>query len=41
MNRRFDAIVIGAGRADPSLAGRLTGAGMSVAVIERKTFGGT
>jgi pyruvate/2-oxoglutarate dehydrogenase complex dihydrolipoamide dehydrogenase (E3) component len=41
MNRRFDAIVIGAGQAGPSLAGRLTGAGMSVAVIERKLFGGT
>jgi pyruvate/2-oxoglutarate dehydrogenase complex dihydrolipoamide dehydrogenase (E3) component len=41
MNRRFDAIIIGAGQAGPSLAGRLTGAGMSVAVIERKLFGGT
>jgi pyruvate/2-oxoglutarate dehydrogenase complex dihydrolipoamide dehydrogenase (E3) component len=37
----FDAIVIGAGQAGPALAGRLTGAGMSVAVIERKFFGGT
>jgi pyruvate/2-oxoglutarate dehydrogenase complex dihydrolipoamide dehydrogenase (E3) component len=37
----FDAIVIGAGQAGPPLAGRLTAAGMSVAVIERKLFGGT
>lgn len=39
--RRFDAIIIGAGQAGPSLAGRLTAAGQSVAVIERKDFGGT
>ena len=39
--KTFDAIVIGAGQAGPPLAGRLTGAGMSVAVIERKLFGGT
>lgn len=38
---RFDAIIIGAGQAGPSLAGRLTGAGMKVALIERKLFGGT
>ena len=38
---RFDAIVIGAGQAGPPLAGRLTAAGLSVAVIERKLFGGT
>ena len=31
----FDAIIIGAGQAGPSLAGRLTGACMTVAVIER------
>jgi len=37
----FDAIVIGAGQAGPSLAGRLTTAGMKVALIERKLFGGT
>ena len=37
----FDAIVIGAGQAGPSLAGRLSGAGMKVALIERKLFGGT
>jgi pyruvate/2-oxoglutarate dehydrogenase complex dihydrolipoamide dehydrogenase (E3) component len=37
----LDAIIIGAGQAGPSLAGRLTGAGMTVAVVERKLFGGT
>ena len=41
MSRRFDAIVIGAGQAGPSLAVRLAGAGMSVAMIERNLFGGT
>src|SRR5436309_14855473 len=41
MTRRFDAIIIGTGQAGPPLAGRLTGAGMSVAIIERKLFGGT
>ncbi|MBR0650155.1 FAD-containing oxidoreductase [Roseomonas terrae] len=41
MSRAFDAIVIGAGQAGPPLAGRLTGAGMRVAIIERKFFGGT
>lgn len=38
---RFDAIIIGAGQAGPSLAGRLTSAGMAVAIIERHLFGGT
>jgi pyruvate/2-oxoglutarate dehydrogenase complex dihydrolipoamide dehydrogenase (E3) component len=38
---RFDSIVIGAGQAGPSLAGRLTGAGMTTAFVERKLFGGT
>ncbi len=37
----YDAIIIGAGQAGPSLAGKLTGAGMTVAFIERKLFGGT
>lgn len=37
----FDAIVIGAGQAGPSLANRLTAAGMKVAMIERHLFGGT
>jgi pyruvate/2-oxoglutarate dehydrogenase complex dihydrolipoamide dehydrogenase (E3) component len=41
MTTRFDAIVIGAGQAGPSLAGRLAAAGMRVAVVERKFFGGT
>jgi pyruvate/2-oxoglutarate dehydrogenase complex dihydrolipoamide dehydrogenase (E3) component len=39
--KKFDAIIIGAGQAGPSLAGKLTGAGMTVAFIERKLFGGT
>src|SRR3954468_9606282 len=41
MTQVFDAIVIGAGQAGPPLAGRLTSAGMKVALIERKFFGGT
>ena len=41
MTRTFDAIIIGAGQAGPSLAGRLSGAGMSVALIERGLIGGT
>ncbi|HVJ54700.1 MAG TPA: FAD-containing oxidoreductase [Aliidongia sp.] len=41
MTKKFDAVIIGAGQAGPSLAGRLTQAGMSVAMIERKLFGGT
>jgi pyruvate/2-oxoglutarate dehydrogenase complex dihydrolipoamide dehydrogenase (E3) component len=39
--KTFDAIVIGAGQAGPSLAGRLTKAGQTVAYVERKLFGGT
>lgn len=39
--RTFDAIILGAGQAGPSLAGRLTAAGMRVALVERKLFGGT
>ncbi len=39
--KNFDAIIIGAGQAGPSLAGKLTGAGLTVAFIERKLFGGT
>jgi pyruvate/2-oxoglutarate dehydrogenase complex dihydrolipoamide dehydrogenase (E3) component len=39
--RRFDAIIIGAGQAGPFLAGRLSAAGMRVALIERKYVGGT
>jgi pyruvate/2-oxoglutarate dehydrogenase complex dihydrolipoamide dehydrogenase (E3) component len=41
MPTHFDAIIIGAGQAGPSLAGRLTQAGRKVAIIERKLFGGT
>lgn len=39
--RKFDAIIIGCGQAGPSLAGRLSAAGMTVALIERKLVGGT
>ncbi len=41
MTRAFDAIVIGAGQAGPPLAGRLTAAGLTVALVERHFFGGT
>ncbi len=37
----YDAIIIGTGQAGPPLAGRLTAAGMKVAIIERGRFGGT
>ena len=37
----YDAIIIGTGQSGPSLAGRLAGAEMKVAVIERNLFGGT
>jgi pyruvate/2-oxoglutarate dehydrogenase complex dihydrolipoamide dehydrogenase (E3) component len=37
----YDAIIIGTGQSGPSLAARLTKAGMTVAVVERKLFGGT
>jgi pyruvate/2-oxoglutarate dehydrogenase complex dihydrolipoamide dehydrogenase (E3) component len=36
----YDAIVIGTGQAGPALAARLAGAGMKVAMLERKLFGG-
>jgi pyruvate/2-oxoglutarate dehydrogenase complex dihydrolipoamide dehydrogenase (E3) component len=39
--KEFDAIIIGTGQAGPSLAGRLAGSGMKVAIVERKFFGGT
>ena len=39
--RKFDAIIVGAGQAGPPLAARLTAAGMTVALIERKLVGGT
>ncbi len=41
MNRRFDAIVIGAGQAGPPMAGRIAASGKTVALIERKLIGGT
>src|ERR1700745_4387183 len=37
----FDAIIMGAAQAGPPLAGRLTAAGQTVAIIERKLIGGT
>ena len=39
--KAFDAIIIGTGQSGPSLAHRLAGAGMRVAIIERYRFGGT
>ena len=41
MTAHFDAIIVGAGQAGPSLAGRLTTAGQRVAIVERKLIGGT
>lgn len=41
MSEPFDAIVVGAGQAGPSLAARLAGQGQKVALIERKLLGGT
>jgi pyruvate/2-oxoglutarate dehydrogenase complex dihydrolipoamide dehydrogenase (E3) component len=41
MTTAYDAIIIGTGQAGPSLAKRLAAAGMKVAVVERKLFGGT
>jgi pyruvate/2-oxoglutarate dehydrogenase complex dihydrolipoamide dehydrogenase (E3) component len=41
MAQTFDAIIVGAGQAGPSLAGRLTAAGKTVALVERQLFGGT
>ena len=41
MPTQFDSIIIGAGQAGPSLAGRLTKSGRRIAIIERKLFGGT
>jgi pyruvate/2-oxoglutarate dehydrogenase complex dihydrolipoamide dehydrogenase (E3) component len=39
--KHFDSIIIGTGQAGPSLAARFSGAGRTVAVIERHKFGGT
>ncbi|MGH6745120.1 pyruvate/2-oxoglutarate dehydrogenase complex dihydrolipoamide dehydrogenase (E3) component [Novosphingobium sp. PhB55] len=41
MTEHFDTIIVGAGQAGPALAGRLTAAGMTVALIERRHVGGT
>ena len=41
MTTKYDAIVIGTGQSGPSLAARLAGEEMKVAIIERKLFGGT
>lgn len=41
MPNHFDAIIIGTGQAGPSLAARMTQAGLKVAIIERNLFGGT
>src|SRR3954454_16685200 len=38
---KYDAIVIGTGQAGPFVATRLAQAGQSVAIVERKLFGGT
>jgi len=39
--QRHDAIIIGTGQAGPPLAQRIADSGRTVAVIERKVFGGT
>jgi pyruvate/2-oxoglutarate dehydrogenase complex dihydrolipoamide dehydrogenase (E3) component len=39
--KEFDAIIIGAGQAGPSLARRLAASGNHVAIVERARFGGT
>src|SRR5688572_3318281 len=41
MNRKFDAVVIGAGQSGPPLAVRLAQSGRSVALVERRGLGGT
>jgi pyruvate/2-oxoglutarate dehydrogenase complex dihydrolipoamide dehydrogenase (E3) component len=41
VTRRFHAVVVAAGQPGPPLAGRLTDAGQTVAVVERKHVGGT
>jgi pyruvate/2-oxoglutarate dehydrogenase complex dihydrolipoamide dehydrogenase (E3) component len=39
--KRYDAVIVGAGQAGPSLTAELARAGMRVAIIERGKFGGT
>jgi pyruvate/2-oxoglutarate dehydrogenase complex dihydrolipoamide dehydrogenase (E3) component len=41
MAHHYDAAIIGSGQAGPSLANRLTQAGLRVAIVEREHFGGT
>ncbi len=41
MTQSFDAILVGAGQAAPSLAGRLAASEMKIAFVERSRFGGT
>ena len=41
MSNAYDAIIVGTGQAGAPLAGRLSGAGVKVAIIERNLFGGT
>ncbi|MEM7400894.1 MAG: FAD-containing oxidoreductase [Pseudomonadota bacterium] len=41
MSKKYDAIVIGAGQAGPSLAAKLVSENHKTAIIERKLFGGT
>jgi pyruvate/2-oxoglutarate dehydrogenase complex dihydrolipoamide dehydrogenase (E3) component len=41
MATKYDAIIIGTGQSGPALASSLSDAGMKVAIIERKLFGGT
>src|SRR5262249_61283585 len=38
--QNFDAIIVGTGQSGPALARRLVAAGQTVAVVERKLFGG-
>jgi cation diffusion facilitator CzcD-associated flavoprotein CzcO len=39
--KHFDAIIIGTGKAGPSLAARFSDTGKTLAIIERHKFGGT
>lgn len=41
MEQVFDGIIVGTGQAGPSLASRMSSAGMRVAIVERHRFGGT
>jgi pyruvate/2-oxoglutarate dehydrogenase complex dihydrolipoamide dehydrogenase (E3) component len=38
---QFDALIVGTGQAGPALAARLSKEGMTVAVVEKASFGGT